>query len=76
MDTTFHIRVYDPNLVPAVKVYSDPECTQEIKTGIVGGTEKLPNTKNTNLNMVSLSILRTIHTDCLTNGLSNVRILA
>ena len=30
MDTTFHIRVYDPNLVPAVKVYSDPECTQEM----------------------------------------------
>ena len=42
MDTTFHIRVYDPNLVPAVKVYSDPECTQEIKTGIVGGTEEAP----------------------------------
>lgn len=42
MDTTFHIRVYDPNLVPGVKVFSDPECTQEIKTGIIGGTDETP----------------------------------
>lgn len=42
MDTTFHVRVYDPNLVPGVKIYSDPECTNEIKTGVIGGTEENP----------------------------------
>lgn len=34
MDTTFVIDVYDPILVPIAKVYLDPECTQEVETGI------------------------------------------
>ena len=42
MDTTFHVRVYDLNLVPAIRMYSDPECTQEIKMGQIGGTEEAP----------------------------------
>ena len=34
VDTTFMIDVYDPILVPMAKVYLDPECTQEVETGI------------------------------------------
>lgn len=42
MDTTFVVDVYAPELEPGVKVYRDPECTEEIVTGIVGGTEENP----------------------------------
>lgn len=34
IDTTFVVDVYDPVLVPMAKVYRDPECTQEVETGI------------------------------------------
>ena len=50
MDTTFHVRVYDLNLVPAIRMYSDPECTQEIKMGQIGALKRLLSMRRMNLN--------------------------
>lgn len=40
MDTTFVIHVYDPKIVPGVKVFRDPECTDEVEIGLDEATGK------------------------------------